>query len=64
MPVDPLRIHAIRTTLAGLVANFHPETPEEWDAFEKLVAAHKDLRAASRIPLGTRPLPGLEVEKK
>lgn len=60
MPTDPQRIHAIQSTLGGLIANFHPESPEEWDVFEKLVAAHKDLRAASRIPLGTRPLPGLE----
>ena len=42
--VDRDQLLSLTEDLADLIKNFHPGRDGEWDAFEKSVAAHRQLR--------------------
>lgn len=48
--------------LAELIVSINPVTVKEWDAFEKLVAAHKDLTKIDTDALRQLGLPGLQED--
>lgn len=55
-------IQELTATLGELIVGLNPETEKEWDAFSKLVDAHKSLRKIEtdglrqlQLPLGSEP---------
>ena len=47
----------IKRSMAHLVVLIEPENEDEWNAYEKIVAAHKQLRSIEFSKLGQLPLP-------
>lgn len=57
------QIEAQTEDLAELILSVHPVTVKEWDAFEKLVAAHKSMTKIDTDSLRQLELP-LETREK
>jgi hypothetical protein len=45
------RLNQIQNELAQLLTNVLPDNEGEWEALEKMTAAHKQLRSIDRTPL-------------
>ena len=62
--VDKVKqIQSAKVDLGELILSINPVTDKEWDAFEKLVSAHKNLMKIDSDSLLQLPLP-LETSKK
>ncbi len=44
----------IQNKLAQLILNVQPDNAGEWEALEKMTAAHKQLRSIDRTPLSQK----------
>jgi hypothetical protein len=50
-------LKSIKRSIAHLVVLIEPESEDEWNAYEKIIAAHKQLRGIEFSKLGQIPLP-------
>lgn len=48
-------IEDLTKQLAKMIVSIEPATPAEWEAMEKMQAAHKQLRSIDMIELVERP---------
>jgi hypothetical protein len=49
------KIQEITTTAAEIIVGMEPATPAEWDAMERIQAAHKQLRSIEIAELIDKP---------
>ena len=47
-------LEKLTTKLANLIVNMEPKLPQEWEAMEKMQAAHKQLRSIDLAELTER----------
>lgn len=50
------KLNIIQNKLAMLITEVKPDNDGEWEALEKMTAAHKQLRAIDRTPLSQRKM--------
>lgn len=63
MAISQDKVKQIQTQtidLGELITSINPVTPQDWDAFEKLVAAHKSMTKIDTDSLRQLELPGLK----
>jgi hypothetical protein len=58
------KLETITSNLEELINSCHPIRPKEWDAFEKMVAAHKNLAKIDTDALRQIGLPGFGEKVK
>ena len=50
-------LNKLQDTLGALITKVVPDNDGEWEALEKMTAAHKQLRSIDRTPLSQQKLP-------
>jgi hypothetical protein len=51
------KLNKLQTDLGELITTVSPDNDGEWEALEKMTAAHKQLRSIDRTPLSQQKLP-------